>query len=540
MDSLFKDYKIKMAIEQIAVRTEHHDPQTVVDSFYDCNIISHYANVNHQVIQGRRGTGKTHILRVLQVKMETETQHCIYFVCKGIGSAQEISDSNLPEKHRAIQLMRDFLLNIYNDLCEYYREVLNYGDSNKLSKDIRALLSILYSECYSVGKIEEKFEQTQNRRTNVSKHRQHAFKISLLPLTSDLERTDNNDLDDENAKERKVSGVSFLKVVYPNIKHCLAELAAITGKRFVILIDEWANLPWELQPHFSEFLHQCFFSNDCFTLKIAAVKERSRYCIRQNSTIYGLELGSDLKADFDLDQIYALDNNPRKIFSDLFGILWTHLKAKKVLQGIDVSAFLAGLCVDFKTASLLVRASEGNPRDFISILHQCIIQSDGMGNSTGKIRCDTVYAAANSWYMLDKYAALTPEQCKLLDELTLFVVHEHDNRAFMIAEEHLHSKLIAGLIDARVLHPLKIRRFFPNLSNQPLAILVLDFGTYSPELEIGKEIHFYASNTDDVIEASIFGEYEISRYDDGLYPLDALRKFRICYWDPEYLNYPLS
>lgn len=526
MNSLLRDDGLKKAIAQIVVRTEYDDLKTAVDSFYDCNIISHLTNSNHQIIQGRRGTGKTHILRVLQKTMETTTQHCIYFDCRGTGTSKEISSSNIPEKYRAIQLIRTFLLRVYKDLSRYYKEIKIFDGSNETSQKVQNLLSIMFSECYSVNNTKEKFERA---KTNTNRTRHRSLLSSLLQPATDFD-----------ARQQKASGVSFGEIVYPNVKDCLTELTTVTGKNFIILIDEWSSLPWELQPHFSEFLHQCFFSSNCFTIKIAAVKNRSQYSIRKNSVVYGLELGADISADFDLDQIYALDGNPRKIFSDLFSILWTHLKANGIIQNIDVVGLANGLFVSFQAAALIVRASEGNPRDFISILHQCLIQSDGMGNSATKINCHTVYAAANLWYKDDKCAALAPEQRKLLDELTMFVVHEHNNRAFLLEERYLQSKQIAGLIDARVLHPIQTRRFFPDLCRRPLAILVLDFGTYSPELETGKDIHFYASDTDDEIETYIFGKYGSSRYDDALYPLDATRKFRRCYWDPEYLNYPLE
>ena len=73
---------IKSAIQQIALRAERQDARTISDSFYDCNIIRHLKNVNHQIIQGRRGTGKTHILQVLQNEFESEDVHCIFLIAK--------------------------------------------------------------------------------------------------------------------------------------------------------------------------------------------------------------------------------------------------------------------------------------------------------------------------------------------------------------------------------------------------------------------------------------------------------------------------
>lgn len=85
MTPILQNRAVKSAIQQIAVRTERQDPKTILDSFYDCNIIEHLKNVNHQIIQGRRGTGKTHILHVLQNELESDTVHCIFLIVKPQG-----------------------------------------------------------------------------------------------------------------------------------------------------------------------------------------------------------------------------------------------------------------------------------------------------------------------------------------------------------------------------------------------------------------------------------------------------------------------
>lgn len=82
MSSILKDQKIKAAIQEIALRTEQEDPAEANESFYDCNIISHFLNFNHQIIQGRRGTGKTHILVVLKKRLEKKGYTALYSIVK--------------------------------------------------------------------------------------------------------------------------------------------------------------------------------------------------------------------------------------------------------------------------------------------------------------------------------------------------------------------------------------------------------------------------------------------------------------------------
>lgn len=528
MSSILKDQKIKAAIQEIALRTEQEDPAEANESFYDCNIISHFLNFNHQIIQGRRGTGKTHILVVLKKRLEKKGVHCIIFDCKATGSAADVSDVSLPEKHRMVQLMRDFLLCIHQDLRSYFNESM-YMDT-KENSEIIELLDHLFSECYAQGTTENKFEN--NNGEEISTHDINAVtsQIEMCPFPKGLfgfqDGTQKNRLKKTN---KKMYGHTYEKVVFPNIFHCLNRLGEISQAKFVILIDEWSNLPLDIQPHFAEFLRRCIMPSRFYSLKIAVVKGRTKYCIKDNRVIYGFEVGADIAVSLDLDTLYMYDRDPRKVFSDLYKILWTHLRAKHVLNGIEVGNFLSMLFDSQESAILLVRASEGNPRDFICIIHNCIILLDGMGSSDSWIDSKTVFEAAKLWFDSDKAEALTEEQKKVLNSLVNYVVRTKKNRGLVLEDHYLDHPIIKNLIDARVLHVAQTGRHFECLGNSSMAILILDFGTYSTDLNEGKEIHFLWG---DPFEQYVFLKWEPSNYDNKLQKFDKYRYFQMCFWDP--------
>ncbi|MBQ9719316.1 MAG: hypothetical protein IJV64_01335, partial [Oscillospiraceae bacterium] len=285
MDALLSNPLIKDAIEEIAIRTELHDPKTILNSFYDCDIIPHLRNRNHQIIQGRRGTGKTHILRVLERNMESDEQHCIFFDCKEIGSAGEIANSQLPERHRVIQLMRDFLLSLHSNLMTYFEDIIscysNNAQENDISYEVRNLLEHLYSECFTVGKIEDKFEDTKDKKGKISREKNKTGKISKNPEFSiAYEYTNSKQEENEVGMQHSVTGMSYGKIIFPNISQCLSQLAEITNKKFIILVDEWSTLPLDIQPHFAEFLRCCITACNRISLKIAVVRDRTNYFIR--------------------------------------------------------------------------------------------------------------------------------------------------------------------------------------------------------------------------------------------------------------------
>lgn len=529
MPSILSNPSIKEAIKKIAKRAERMDSKGAVESFYDCNIISHLNNLNHQIIQGRRGTGKTHTFFVLKHTLESEKCHCIYFDCKATGSAESISNKLLPENYRSVQLILDFLFNLYGDLFNYFRENFN-DNSDPRHSEIADLLKILYSECHAEDNTISSFEHMESSTLTQSKatHRSALFSLSSTS-TATLESSKNMQHGQESEAEHKTSGISYRKITFPNIFHCLNRLAEITGKDFVILIDEWSNIPIEIQPHFAEFLRCCFIPNRHTTLKIAVVRGRTKYCIRNDDTIYGFEIGPDINVEMDLDDLYMCDKDPRKVYANLYKILWKHLSASGAIGNMTVSDFLSTLFRDHKSSVLLVRASEGNPRDFIIILNHCILEMDGLGRSEDWIDSETVYNAANEWYHLEKETALTPKHKKFLSELTTYVVSENRTRGFIVDETLLESPAIKGLIDARVLHIAQIGQRFSIIDKHDMAILILDFGTYSRFLRFGEKITFL---TNDFFEKEIVPNGPSDSYGDKLYHFDRNRQFHICYFDP--------
>lgn len=81
--------QIAQGIIALAERSEDHEDEFVLESFYDYDIIDHFMNNKNQILQGSRGMGKTHILKFLEgtlVKKVDKTIHCIFCDCRPIGS----------------------------------------------------------------------------------------------------------------------------------------------------------------------------------------------------------------------------------------------------------------------------------------------------------------------------------------------------------------------------------------------------------------------------------------------------------------------
>ena len=64
---LIKDVKLIQAISSISQRAERQrDINKVINSYVEIGILPQLLNNNNQILYGRRGTGKTHILRIYE------------------------------------------------------------------------------------------------------------------------------------------------------------------------------------------------------------------------------------------------------------------------------------------------------------------------------------------------------------------------------------------------------------------------------------------------------------------------------------------
>jgi hypothetical protein len=130
---MLQDHEIVKAVSRIRQRAERQEEaDKLVAVYVDSGILPQLANENHQILYGRRGTGKTHLLRVLANKMEHDAIPVVYIDCRTLGSSSEFSDSSYPVSRRCLALFRDILAPVYNRLLEQIIERQPPGGSKAL------------------------------------------------------------------------------------------------------------------------------------------------------------------------------------------------------------------------------------------------------------------------------------------------------------------------------------------------------------------------------------------------------------------------
>ena len=227
-----------------------------------------------------------------------------------------------------------------------------------------------------------------------------------------------------------------------------------TVKRFWLLIDEWSELPREVQPYLADLIRKTLLPTKGIVVKIAAIEQRSSFIeSRDNGRYIGLELGADIAADLNLDEFLVFDYDEDKALTFFRELIYRNYIAlggdtSEVKNGIS----LIGLLFTEKRAfEEFVRAVEGVPRDALNLVSKAVMKSFGQ-----KIGVDVVRRAALDWYQADKVKVLSgsSDLQAALNHIIDEVIGARKARAFLFPSNVRH-RVIERLYDSRVLHLLK-------------------------------------------------------------------------------------
>ena len=280
----------------------------------------------------------------------------------------------------------------------------------------------------------------------------------------------------------RVAGVAQHRVHFGEVSRVLARLIdALPGKRVWLLLDEWANVPLDLQPLLADLLRRAVFPVSGMVVKIAAIEQRAVFSTDTGRGDYlGIEIGADAAADLDLDDFMVFANDPEAAKTFFRELLFKHVRAQLAedrTQGGPPSAevFQREAFTQRNAIDEFVRAAEGVPRDALNIVRMAAMRA-----ADDPIGVEHVRTAARRWYITDKERAVSAseEAAELLHWIIDTVIGERRARAFLLRQQERNARLVADLYDARVLHVIKrgvSSRDEPGLRYD---VYQLDFGCY--------------------------------------------------------------
>ena len=280
---------------------------------------------NNQVIYGRRGTGKTHALKVLGDHVEQKKGEIPVFIdMRTVGSNGSIySDQSRSLAERASVLLTDAISSILN---EFYNISLSYIDGHPNPEKVTRRLDALQQSVSTVrisGDVGQ--ETTAGNKLNTSTSEKGTFTIWPSPLVGgELSRSSAKETSAQQVTKR--AGREAVHLNFGSIAGALADMVAILGgKRVWFLVDEWSEVPIDLQPYLADLFRRVILPVNSLTVKIAAIEHRTNFAIlRERGEYIGMELGADISADLNLDDFLVFDNSQVKAVDFIGNLLHRH------------------------------------------------------------------------------------------------------------------------------------------------------------------------------------------------------------------------
>jgi hypothetical protein len=462
-------------LQQISKRAEDLTKTEQAESFVAIRRIDGaLKNRDSRIMFGRRGTGKTHILSYIDSHAKSTGAISCFIDLRKMGSNNSIyADENLPHHHRATILIRDLLSGIHDKLMEAYTDP-KANFPHRFSFELEKL-----ANCVKNVVVTEVVEQ-RSKSANIEKIAGSVFikgKASLLKTSAEAEASAKASSEDEIEYEVISKGVPKLSVNMGEANRILNDLAEASGTRIWLLLDEWSSLPEVLQPFLADFVRRAILPVQAITVQIAAIEFRSKFRIDFNDMRVGLELGSDITADINLDDYFVYDVNAKTATEFFKDLLFKHLKAfaghKGLLEKSGDEVISAVFSQD-RVFSELVRASERVARDFINILQLAAMRADQSKLSMNEIR-----SASKDWYERDKQRNLDtmPRARALLDWIRDSVIEGRKARAFLLGM-NANDDGIEFLFDERLLHIAKRSYSAQDEPGVRYRVWKVDFGCY--------------------------------------------------------------
>jgi len=456
---------LNQALMRIPRRAENTDRHTLATTYVSAGSFSAMLHsTDHQVLYGRRGTGKTHALQYLSDVIDRAGDIAVYLDLRTIGS------SGGPESDaatRGTQLLVDTLEAVHDELL-----ALAVESEDRLLGSLDAL-----AEAATV--VEVVGEVERESKTAGSSESKHGFDVSPTPsakITAERRHTASA----ENRVRR--TGVERHHVVFGPLSRALRDISRSLGhRRLWLLLDEWSSVPMDLQPLLADLLRRSVLPVTGITVKIAAIERRSRFSVPGPDGDYvGIELGADAATAVSLDD-FLVFNRARTDAQEFFGQLFFNHSKELLVRMVSTSAPTDAAAFVEQTFQRnafpeLVRAAEGVPRDAINIaaLAAQYAHSD-------LIDLEDVRRAARDWYLRDKQAAIdsNPTARATLRKLVDEVVGKRRSRTFLLERsEDADHPAVDVLYDARLLHVLRrgiVDKHHPGTLYDGFAI---DYGCY--------------------------------------------------------------
>ncbi|MBI3552843.1 MAG: hypothetical protein HY077_10020 [Elusimicrobia bacterium] len=413
---LFSD-EFQRAVSKIQPRAElqvDDISRAITESFVDAGLLVQLQNTRRQIIMGRRGSGKSHLLLKLAESIQPG-ESCLYLNYQRLGSgplvATESAELTANKLHHSIcRRIEEFCL----------QDIYRRGTVSKDNKIKATGQLIKMADLSAADKYADYCKQFEDFL--------HLLSIPRFTLILD-----------------EWVAVPYLVQPY------LAELIKRT------------------------FFHS---PKIVIKIAAIGFQSRFGRATQHGASTIGFDVGADIAIDTDLDAYLVYDKETDKVEKFLAAVLFKHLESSYSLPKDDPHDWLIINCFTQREAlSELVRACEGVPRDFLYIFSRAYFDALQTRRPIGvpHVRKATEgwYVQDKLKNVQDE-----PLLRDFLNTIVDEVIGKRKARTFLVEQRFSRARIILKLFDLRLLHIMKrgwSRKHKPGVRYD---IFSIDYGAY--------------------------------------------------------------
>jgi hypothetical protein len=392
------------------------------------NNLARLGAAQHQVIFGRRGSGKSCLL-VEYLKTAPRGEATPIYVL-----ADEFKRLAYPDI--LIRLLVE-ILEALSRSRPWYRRLLPRRDATRLAaKELRALLDVAEESDVSEGR---ELRSSDEASATVQGG---TFGKAKLGVTTEDTRSRR-----ARFRERKIDSLErHLRDYKDGIVQLTKEWR---GNRGCVLVDDFYLIPREWQADVIDYLHRLLRDTDVY-LKVATIRHRTTLVKTQPQTV-GVELAQDVE-EINLDLTLEDLDETQEFLSRMLSSMAERAGVTNVLELFNPEALQA-----------LTLASGGVPRDFLTIF----VHAVDAAQTEGKPRWVTpkhIYKGASRLSYQTKIRHLREDADgdaggleRVLVDLMQFCLKEKKKTGFLVsqdeAQRHVREhELILQLMDFKLIH----------------------------------------------------------------------------------------
>lgn len=442
---------INIALLQLVTRAERSSADVTSQLYVDVNSgLERLSVIDHQVVFGRRGTGKTATLIALKQRVTDLGDSAVLIDLRMIGSAGIYADPQRLVSERATRLLADVLRNLVETLVDTVVQ-----DDDWPWDDAFGIVD------------------------------------RLLALTADVRMTAGSESADGGSTVTGPNPLQSVPLSEPGnsvgwsvssgeLGRELASLVnALPIARLWVLLDEWSSVPLDLQPILAQLLRVVLVPVPGVSLKIAATPQFTNLTtIDAKGNTLGIELGADAMP-VDLDSGLAFGGDAKGARGFFRELLFRHVRHR--LQEMEVEDIPRDV-VEFENAAFdqpaalseLSLAAEGVPRDALNVAARAAARAGDLPISVEDVR-----TAAREWYANDKAPSvmLGLDGDIMLRWIFDRVIGRRRASGFLVARDSS-TPLIDALEAARILHLIRRGVTAKDQPDMTYDAYRLDFGCY--------------------------------------------------------------